>query len=44
MVKDADDIARAIDKAQEIDGLRGIVIIKGNKIGIWGKVTIVPLS
>jgi len=44
MVKDAEDIPKAMEKAQKIKGLQGIVIIKGNKIGIWGKVTIVPLS
>jgi Uncharacterized conserved protein len=43
MVKDAEDIPRAIKKAQNVAGLRGIVIIKGNKVGIWGKVKIVPL-
>ena len=44
MVKDTEDIPEAMEKAQKIKGLQGIVIIKGNKIGIWGKVTIVPLS
>jgi len=43
MVKDTDDIPKAIQQAQGIEGLHGIVIIKGDKIGIWGKVKIVPL-
>jgi len=44
MVKDIEDIPKAIEKAQKIENLHGIVIIKGDKIGIWGKVKIVPLS
>jgi len=44
MVRDTEDIPAAIEKAQKIEGLHGIVIIKDSKIGIWGKVKIVPLS
>jgi ApbE superfamily uncharacterized protein (UPF0280 family) len=44
VVKDADDISKAIDKAQSIEGLGGAVIIVGNKMGVWGKVRIVPLG
>jgi ApbE superfamily uncharacterized protein (UPF0280 family) len=44
MVKAADDIPEAIEKAQSIEGLRGVVIIVGDKMGIWGKVRIVPLG
>jgi len=43
MVNDTEDIPKAIEKAQKIKGLQGILIIKGDKIGIWGKVKIVPL-
>jgi len=43
MVKDTEDIPKAMEKAQKIKGLQGIVIIKGDKIGIWGKMKIVPL-
>jgi len=42
MVKAADDIPQAIEKAQSIAGLRGLVIIIGDKMGAWGKVNIVP--
>jgi ApbE superfamily uncharacterized protein (UPF0280 family) len=44
MVKAADDIPQAIEKAQSIDGLRGLVVIMGDKMGVWGKVKIVPLG
>ena len=41
MVKGADDIAGAIEKAQGIQGLRAVVIIVGDKMGVWGKVKLV---
>jgi len=44
VVKDAEDIPKAIEKAQRIEGLHGIVIIKDDKIAICGKVKIVPLN
>ncbi len=43
-VKDVEDIPKAIEKAQNTEGLYGIVIIKNDKIGVWGKVKIVPLG
>jgi uncharacterized protein len=44
IVKDKKDIPQAIEQAQDIEGLRGIVIIKDDNIGVWGKLRIVPLS
>jgi len=44
VVRDADDIPKAIEKAQDIERLHGIIIIKDNRIGLWGKVRIVPLT
>ena len=44
IVKAADDIPKAIEKAKSIEGLRGVVIIVGDKMGVWGKVRIVPLG
>jgi len=41
VVRDVEDIARAIELAQTIDGLAGAVIIKDEKIGLWGKVELV---
>jgi ApbE superfamily uncharacterized protein (UPF0280 family) len=43
MVKAADDIPQAIEKAQSIEGLRGLVVVVGDKMGVWGKVKLVPL-
>jgi len=44
MVKAADDISKAIEKARNIEGLRGVVIIVGDKMGVWGRVKILPLG
>jgi ApbE superfamily uncharacterized protein (UPF0280 family) len=44
IVRDADDIPRAIERAQRIEGLRGVVIILGDKMGVWGQVKIVSLG
>jgi ApbE superfamily uncharacterized protein (UPF0280 family) len=44
VVKATDDIPEALEKARSIEGLRGVVIIVGDKLGVWGKVRIVPLS
>ncbi len=37
------DIPRALEKAQGIQGVLGVVVIKGEKMGAWGKVKIEPL-
>jgi ApbE superfamily uncharacterized protein (UPF0280 family) len=44
IIKSADDIPRAIERAISLKGLNGIIIIKGDKMGLWGKVRIRPLS
>jgi ApbE superfamily uncharacterized protein (UPF0280 family) len=44
MVSTADDIAKAIEQAGNIEGLRGVIIIIGDQMGAWGGVRIVPLS
>ncbi len=44
MVRDTDDISKAIHRARSIEQLRGIVVIKGDRIGVWGKVKIATLS
>jgi len=44
MVQKAADIKRAIDVGKAIPGVQGIVIIKGEKIGLWGDLKLVKLS
>jgi len=38
------DIPGGIEFAQSIDGLKGVVIIKDDKMGLWGEVNICPTS
>jgi ApbE superfamily uncharacterized protein (UPF0280 family) len=44
IVKNRDDIPKAIEQARDIEGLCGVVIIIGDQMGVWGRVKIVPLS
>ncbi|MBA7579777.1 MAG: UPF0280 family protein [Dehalococcoidia bacterium] len=44
MIKNSDDIPRGIEYAISIKGLIGTIIIKDDKIGLWGKVKIRPIS
>ncbi len=44
VVRDVRDIPEAIRKAQSIEQLHGIIIIKDDRMGVWGKVRIVPLG
>jgi ApbE superfamily uncharacterized protein (UPF0280 family) len=44
IIKSADDIPRGIERAIGIRGLNGVIIIKDDKIGLWGKVKIRPMS
>jgi len=43
LIKSADDIPRAIERAISLKGLNGIIIIKDDKIGFWGKVKVRPI-
>jgi len=44
LVKVGEDIPEAMEKAQSIEGLQGVVVIVGEKMGVWGKVKIVPVG
>lgn len=48
MIVRCDDIPKGIEFAKGVEGLLGVVIIKGDKVGLWGKVkicqTTVPLD
>ncbi len=44
IVKKNIPIKEASQKAQEIKGLKGVVIIKGDKLAVWGEVNLVSLS
>ena len=40
LIEEEADIPRGLDFAREIDGLRGLVIIKNEKMALWGQVKI----
>jgi len=40
LVTQPDDIPRGIDFARDIKGLKGVIIIKDDKVGLWGEVKI----
>ncbi len=42
-IKTPQDINSAIDFAKKIKGLRGVLIIKGEELGVWGSMKIVPI-
>jgi hypothetical protein len=44
LIKEASDIPKGIGFAQAIAGLKGVVIIEGDKMGAWGEVKISPLE
>ena len=40
LVKTAEDIQEAVEFARAIEGIEGVVVIIGDKIGAWGNVEI----
>jgi ApbE superfamily uncharacterized protein (UPF0280 family) len=44
LVSQADDITSALDYGQSITGLRGIIIVIGDDIGVWGEVKLCETS
>lgn len=43
IVKVENDIQKGIDFARSIDGIEGVVVILGTKIGLWGDINIVKI-
>jgi len=44
LIVEASDIPRGIDFAKGVEGIKGVVIIKDDQIGIWGEVKILPVE
>jgi len=44
LIKEPADITKGIELAKRIEGLKGIIIITGSNIGLWGKVNICQTS
>jgi ApbE superfamily uncharacterized protein (UPF0280 family) len=43
VVRSPADLSRGLEKAQTIEGLTGVVIIMGEKLGAWGKVELIEI-
>jgi hypothetical protein len=43
-IENEDDIPKGIEKARTIEGVQGVVIIKGEKLGVWGDVRLKSLD
>jgi hypothetical protein len=44
LIKQPSDIPSGIELAKGIEGILGVIIIKGDNTGLWGKVKICPIS
>jgi len=44
LILQLDDIPKGIEFAQDIEGLKGLIIIKDDRIGMWGEVKICQIS
>jgi hypothetical protein len=44
IVQTASDIPQAIEFAQGVKGLKGVAIIKGDKIGLWGQIKLASVE
>lgn len=41
LVKTADDMSKAVEFVREVEGIRGIIIIIGDKMAVWGDIDLV---
>ena len=44
LIKEPADISDGIEVAKGIEGLKGVIIIIGSDMGLWGEVKICPTS
>jgi len=44
LVQTTDDLERALELASEIRGVKGILIIKDDRLAVWGSVKLIPMS
>ena len=44
IIRSADDIQKGIDFAKGVEGIKGVVIIKDDRIGVWGDVRLVDIG
>jgi hypothetical protein len=43
-VQTGNDLLKAVQAAQEVTGVQGILVIKDDKIAAWGDIEIVPIA
>jgi ApbE superfamily uncharacterized protein (UPF0280 family) len=43
-IRSTADISPGIDFARSVEGIRGVVVIKDDRIGFWGEVKVVPVG
>jgi len=44
LVKTGQDLMKAVDYAKNIPGISGIIIIKHEKMAVWGEMEIIPVE
>lgn len=43
LVKDGEDLVNALDYARAIEGVQGVLLVRGEELAAWGNIEIVPL-
>lgn len=43
LVQEASDLPKALDYARAITGVRGVLLVKGDRLAVWGDMEIVPV-
>lgn len=41
MVREKEDVDKAVQKARELPGIKGVLVVKDDRIGVWGKIKVV---
>ncbi|HBW38566.1 UPF0280 family protein [Desulfosporosinus sp. BICA1-9] len=44
LIKTSDDLERALEFAAEIKGVTGVVVIKDDRLAVWGSVKLIPMN
>lgn len=44
LVQNESDLVKALEYAQAIDGVLGVIVIKKDKLAVWGEMEMIPLS
>lgn len=44
LIKKKEDVSKGVERAKEIKGLKGVVIIKDDKLGVWGNIKLTKVG